>query len=161
MNRHSLLLLTIIIASVAFGLACGVLGTPGTPTAAPLPTTDRADVSQYIVEGSVELEDGRCCAGGVAGDTIQVIARFTATSSAAPVTEMRVRPGNTSFDESAMDAAPWQTMLREQTFPVTVVLNWTGFYVSVQFRDADGNLSPVVSDDISVEGSPPTPTPSP
>jgi hypothetical protein len=40
-----------------------------------------------------------------------------------------------------------------------VPINWTGFYVSVQYRDAEGNLSPVVCDDISIEGHSPTPTP--
>jgi hypothetical protein len=42
-----------------------------------------------------------------------------------------------------------------------VPVNWTGFYVSVQYRDADGNLSPVYDDDVSVEGQPPTLTPTP
>jgi hypothetical protein len=38
--------------------------------------------------------------------------------------------------------------------PVHVALNWTGFYVCVQYQDEHGNVSPVYRDDISVEGVP-------
>jgi hypothetical protein len=114
-----------------------------------------------IVQGSVVLEEGRCCVAGIAGQTVSIQAAFDAGSPAAEVIEMRVRTGNTPFSEEEMAEAEWQPFEAEQTYEYTVPVNWTGFYVSVQYRDADGNLSPVYNDDVSVEGQPPTLTPTP
>jgi len=113
------------------------------------------------VQGVVIIEEGRCCVGGVAGDTIQVAVDFRASSQVSQVIEMRVRTGNIPFDEREMAQAEWQPFVRRRNFPVQVILNWVGFYVSVQYRDAQGNVSSVYFDDISVEGMPPTPTVSP
>jgi hypothetical protein len=109
---------------------------------------------ERLVSGSVVLEGGRCCAGGVAGEVIEVAAEFQAASQVAEVTEMRVRPGSQFYDEQEMQAAPWEPFMKQKTFSVPVVINWVGFYVSVQYRDAQGNISPVYYDDISIEGSP-------
>jgi hypothetical protein len=109
---------------------------------------------ERLVSGTVVLEGGRCCAGGVAGEAIQLEAEFQASSPFAEVTEMRVRPGSKFYDEQEMQAAPWESFKKQKTFSVPVVINWVGFYVSVQFRDAQGNISPVYYDDISIEGSP-------
>jgi hypothetical protein len=114
-----------------------------------------------IVQGSVVLEEGRCCVAGIAGQTVSIQAALDAGSPAAEVVEMRVRTGNTPFSEEEMAEAEWQPFEAEQTYEYTVPVNWTGFYVSVQYRDADGNLSPVYNDDVSVEGQPPTLTPTP
>ena len=46
-----------------------------------------------VFTGSVVIEEGRCCAGGTAGTQIDLQVDFTANSSAAPVTEMRVQQG--------------------------------------------------------------------
>jgi hypothetical protein len=54
-----------------------------------------------------------------------------------------------------MEPASWERFAASKTFPVYVALNWVGFYVSAQFQDEHGNLSPVYCDDISVEGMPP------
>jgi hypothetical protein len=125
------------------------------PTVAPLPTM----TPYHPVYGSVEIEEGRCCVGGIAGETIQVDVAFEATSPRAEVTEMRTRAGGIHFTESEMAEAEWEPFVPLKTFPVYVAINWIGFYVSVQYRDAQGNLSPVYYDDISVEGHPPSPTP--
>jgi hypothetical protein len=125
------------------------------PTPYPTPTPYRP------VTGSVLLETGRCCAGGIAGETITVTAALEAESPVALVTEMRVRAGTTVADEDAMAAAAWEPYVAQKDFPVEVFVNWTGFYVNIQFRDAEGNLSPVVYDDISIEGEPAPPTPTP
>jgi hypothetical protein len=74
---------------------------------------------------------------------------------------MRVRVGSMPASEYEMTQAQWEPFVRHRSFPVAVPANWTGFYVSVQFRDTRGNISPVYTDDISVEGMPPTPTVSP
>ena len=114
-----------------------------------------------IVQGSVLLEEGSCCVGATSGQTVLIQAVFEAGSSAADVAEMRVRAGNGPFNEAEMAEADWQPFATEQTFEYTVPVNWTGFYISVQYRDAEGNLSPVYADDVSVEGQPPTLTPTP
>ncbi len=106
------------------------------------------------VEGTVEIEGGRCCVGSTAGDTIEVEVAFSATSSAGEVTEMRVATAGIKFDAAAMADVPWEPFAPSKSYPVAVALNWTGYWVSAQFRDAAGNVSPVVYDDISVEGSP-------
>ena len=113
------------------------------------------------MQGAVVIEEGRCCVGGSAGDTIQVEVAFGASSPFAPVTEMRVRVGGMPFSEREMAYAPWEPFRAQGSYPVLVAINWVGFYVSVQYRDAQGNVSPVFFDDISVEGMPPTPTVSP
>jgi len=52
-----------------------------------------------------------------------------------------------------MEAAAWEPFAPSKTFPIVVSINWTGFNLSVQFRDDHQNLSPIYCDDISVEGS--------
>lgn len=114
-----------------------------------------------IVQGSVVIEDGGCCTVGIIGQTISIQAAFEAVSTAAEVNEMRVRSANLEFDESGLEEANWEPIAAQKTFEYTAPVNWTGFYVSVQFRDAEGNLSPVYWDDVSVEGMTPTMTPTP
>jgi hypothetical protein len=111
------------------------------------------------VLGAVEIEEGRCCAGGVAGDTIPVAVAFEARSPVTGIEEMRVRTGMLCFGLEDMAEAEWEPFQARKSYDVPVPINWTGFYVSVQYRDAEGNLSPVVCDDISIEGHSPTPTP--
>ena len=53
-----------------------------------------------------------------------------------------------------METANWEPFVVSKTYPQVVVINWFGFDVCVQFKDEYGNLSPVYSDDISVEGNP-------
>jgi len=131
-----------------------------TPAAPPVaitetwtPTAYASPVSTFT--GSVQIEGGSCCIGGSAGDTIQVHAQFSAASPSGEVTQMRVRPWSGCYAGVDMESAPWEPFAPEKTFPVHVVINWVGFYVSAQFRDEAGNLSPVYCDDISVEGMPP------
>lgn len=113
---------------------------------------------ERVVSGSVLLEKGRCCAGGIVGQVIQIQADFQASSPVAEVTEMRVRPGSQVYDEQEMQAAPWESYKNQEQFPVPVVINWVGFHISVQYRDALGNFSPVYHDEISIEGQPAMPT---
>jgi hypothetical protein len=123
------------------------------PTAVPRPTP--------FVTGSVVIEEGRCCVGGIAGTTIEVSAAFRADSPVSPVTEMRVRAGSQPFDEEEMAEASWEPYRPEVSFPFLVPLNWVGFYVSAQFRDEMGNESAAAHDDISIEGMPALPTSTP
>ena len=105
-------------------------------------------------EGSVAIEDGRCCLGGIAGQQISIHVTFLAASPFAQVTQMRIRAGLSAFDEADLSEAEWEAFSTTKTFEYVPPINWTGFYVSAQFRDGSGNLSQVYSDDISVEGMP-------
>ena len=110
------------------------------------------------VSGSVLIEDGRCCAGGTVGETIDIRVAFEATSPGGEVTEMRV--STISFacqQEIGLDDRPWEPFVSEKIYPVTTATNWIGFYVRAQYRDAEDNLSEIYCDDISIEGMPPTP----
>ena len=110
------------------------------------------------VTGSVVLKGGSSVTGGTVGSALAIEAAFQASSPSAPVTEMRTAArygGNCVKDMSSVAWEPWAPA---KTFTVTVGLNFIGLYVSAQFRDANGNLSPIVCDDISVEGMPAMPT---
>ena len=108
--------------------------------------------------GSVLIEGGRCCVGGIAGDIIEIEVAFEASSPLADVTEMRVRLGSFHFTEEDMAYAEWEEFVPYKTYSIQVALNWVGFYITVQYRDELGNLSPIYRDDISVEGHPAAPT---
>ena len=115
--------------------------------------------SAFPVQGSLEIEGGACCAGGTAGDQIEVDVAFEATSPYADVAEMRTLTGGRCFSEAEMQAAKWQPFAQQRQFPVQVIINWVGFYVTVQYRDGQGHLSGAYCDDISVEGHPAPTTP--
>ena len=142
---------------------------PPTPpaTATTAPTLDHHNYMPLIrrsgafrpVTGSVVIAGGACCVGGTAGTTIDIDAAFEATSPFGDVTQMRTRGlyAGRCLTEGELAAFPWEPFVSQRTFPVTVAINWIGFYVSVQYRDAAGLLSGVYCDDISVEGMPPQP----
>jgi len=111
----------------------------------------------YPVQGSVELAGGSCCAGATAGSTVQIEAAFQASSAYGRVTEMRIVRGCPK-PEGMKDAA-WEPFTAHRVYQATVPLNWSSFPIAVQYRDEQGNLSPVYCDDVSLEGSPVMPTP--
>jgi hypothetical protein len=113
------------------------------------------------VTGGVQLEGGTCCKAGYMGDTIQVYAAFIAASTSGAVDRMRVRGGPICYSEDDLSSSPWEPFSTSKSFPVDVPLNWSGFYVTSQFMDERGGLSPVFCDDISIEGMPPPITPLP
>ena len=117
-----------------------------------------APSNSYPVTGTVALKGGASVTGGTVGSTLAIDAAFKASSPSGQVTEMRTAArygGNCLKDVSSV---AWEPFAPAKTFTVTVGLNFIGFYVSAQFRDANGNLSPIVCDDISVEGMPAKPT---
>jgi hypothetical protein len=132
-------------------------------TRGPAPVTGEANqplTPSPIIVGGVEIEEGQCCIGGIAGDQISITVGFSAIGLDAPVLEMRYKTGSDLGLGQDLDAAPWLPFSDELEFVYPVPLNWTGFYIHVQYRDSLGNVSPIFSDDISVEGMPPL-TPSP
>src|SRR3972149_11128734 len=120
------------------------------PAVRPLPTP--------FVAGSLFINDGKCCIGSVAGQPILIPVLFQAASPAAEVTDMRARAGSVSLSESQLSETEWEPFSPAKEFIYIAPINWSGFYVTVQFRDALGNLSPVYSSEISVEGIPAPPT---
>ena len=113
------------------------------------------------VTGSVLLEDGRCCAGGPAGETIEVSAAFQAASDLGELTDMRILSGSREFTDLEMENANWEPFVNQKVFSVEVPLNWSTFYVYVQYRDDKGDISPIYSDSVAIEGEVSTPTPTP
>jgi hypothetical protein len=121
------------------------------------PTLDPASTPTPYrpVIGSVVIDGGACCAGGVAGEIIELEAAFEATSTMdEEVTEIRARLGTVPFSEEEFREDEWGAFVEAIYYPIELAVNWTQYYVSVQFRDAAGNLSPVYHDDIAVEGLP-------
>jgi hypothetical protein len=130
-----------------------------TVPAAP-PTQQVSTPDKNSLRGSVLLQGGACCLGGVVGAEIMLRKDFTAESPFGPVIEMRRKEGGFCFSEAEMADAAWQPFTDSVTEPFVIrALNWAGHYLSVQYRDNLGNLSPVFCDDISVEGMPAAPTP--
>ena len=125
----------------------------------PIQTMVSGTKGAYPVVGSVEWEGGRCCAGGDAGEVIEIAAQFSARSPHGEVTDLRIGTGGFCFSEEQLSSEAWEPFVPEKNFPVHVALNWIGHYISVQYQDEAGNLSPVFCDDISVEGHPPSSTP--
>ncbi len=131
-----------------------------TPLAAQPPVVQTALVGTlqaYPVQGSLELAGGSCCAGATAGSTVQIAAAFQASSAYGRVTEMRIARGCPKPE--GMNDAPWEPFAPQRAYAATVPLNWSSFAIAVQYRDEQGNLSPVYCDDVSLEGSPVMPTP--
>jgi hypothetical protein len=131
-----------------------------TPLASHPPALQTAVASTrtaFPVTGSVELQNGMCCAGGTVGSTVTISADLYAYSPRAEVTEMRVLQGTsgncaTLQEMSSVSWEPFQVR-RAMTYEITVP-NWVGWFISVQYRDAGGNVSEVYCDDISIEGMP-------
>ena len=128
---------------------------PMTPAAQPAVTPQEGSP-----QGSVVLQGGICCVGGVVGTNVNLRKDFFAPSSFGPVIEMHRKEGMQCFSEVEMANAPWEPYTPSVTelYMITTI-NWVGHFISVQYRDNLGNLSPVVCDDISVEGMPALPTP--
>jgi len=124
------------------------------------PTTPSPDEpTPYLpITGSVLLEEGRCCVMGLVGNTVEVQAAFAATSPFAEVSEMRVLARATPANLEDFADVGWEQFQPSKTFLAVAAMNWLGFYVSVQYRDSLGHLSPVFVDDVSIEGFIPAPT---
>jgi hypothetical protein len=114
------------------------------------------------LQGSVLLQRGLCCIGGIVGTQVNLRKDFVPPGSFGPDIEMRRKEGMFCFSEEQMMDAPWVPFVPSVTEPFEITaINWIGHYLSVQYRDILGKASPVVCDDISVEGMPAPQTPGP
>jgi hypothetical protein len=121
---------------------------------------DPTPTPPILVMGSIEIADGTCCLGGTAGEEIEIQVRLTAVGLEAPVTQMRIVAGSYANMDQDLSSTLWEPYVEQRSFTYRIPINWSGFYVQVQYRDELGNLSPIYSDDISIEGMPAL-TPSP
>lgn len=119
---------------------------PGVVTVSPSPT------AYVTVHGSVLIEDGICCAGGQAGETIEISVAFEAASEAGEVIEMRYVAAYVVADVERMAEEAWVPFQSKLIFSTQLATNWVGWWISVQYRDTQGNVSPIYNDDISLEG---------
>ena len=166
--RLSLALLGLLMASACQpSIAVSTPAPSPEPSATPIPpepTDTLVPVEEALtpstqtsqVAGSVLLQDGRCCVGGIEGGAVTITAAFQAQSLSGEVTAMRVANGGSGCrTEAELNAFPWEPFAAGKTYQFGgIPINWIGYYVSVQYRDAQGNLSPVYCDDVSVEGMP-------
>jgi hypothetical protein len=128
----------------------GQAGIPRPPTAV-APTRP--------VTGSLVLAQGAEVVGGPVGQRIHIAAELAASSPLGPVTEMRLEAAAGCHGLPGDLAGPWEPFEAHRDFAYTIqVPNFVGFYARAQFRDAGGHLSPVVCDDVAVEGWLPTPS---
>ncbi len=106
--------------------------------------------------GSVLIEQGACCKGGIAGSELTVSVDFYANSTIGAITSMRVLVGGSNVtDQGALEKGFWEPFSAQKEFSIILPINWIGFYVSTQYKDEQGNVSPMYWDDISLEGMPP------
>jgi hypothetical protein len=125
------------------------------PAVATLVPVGAAPTPYRPVVGSVKIEGGRCCMVGTVGEPMEFSVAFEAMSLVGhPVSEMRIRLSNKAANEDELVDADWKPFSPQQVFTVITPANWVAFTLSVQFSDQAGNLSPVYSDEIIVEGSP-------
>ena len=134
-----------------------------TPTTSETPIAltppDTSGTAPVLFTGAVQIAGGSCCIGGYDGETIQAEVAFSAASPFGSISKMRVASGCTA--DTNLESVAWEPFVDSKTFSVPVVINWTGFYICVQYQDEQGNISPVYQDDISVEGMPRPPVVNP
>jgi hypothetical protein len=53
-----------------------------------------------------------------------------------------------------MNDSPWEISVSEKTYTYTPPANFSTFELHVQYRDAQGNLSPVYCGKVEIEGMP-------
>ncbi|MBI5651200.1 MAG: hypothetical protein HZC40_12260 [Chloroflexi bacterium] len=109
----------------------------------------------FPISGKIEVGE-RPIVGGKAGSALDIKVKFEATSPRAAIKEMRVNssPVGRCLTPEEMSDAPWENFVAEKIYPVRVAINWQTFKLHAQYRDAQGNLSPVYCGEIAIEGMP-------
>ena len=109
----------------------------------------------FPVTGKIQVGE-RPIIGGKAGSALDIKVKFEASSPRAEIKEMRVKisPLGRCLTSEEMNDAPWENFLAEKIYPVRVAINWQTFKANAQYRDAQGNLSPVYCGEVVIEGMP-------
>jgi hypothetical protein len=120
------------------------------------PTPYEITLTPWDRPTGVMIEGGDCCVGGTAGETIDVVVQFLPwqTELTESAVEMRVITGVANVYAGDMVNQPWESLAEEKAYPVYLAINWTTFWVHVQYRTAAGEVSAIYSDEIGVEGMP-------
>ncbi len=108
----------------------------------------------FPVKGSLSIPQPET--GGPVGQSVSIQVSFQATSPDGPVTDLRLT-GGCPKTAAEMDAsgASWEPFVSTRTFQVGIgQRNWTVWGIAVQYRDVQGNLSPVYCATATVEGLP-------
>ena len=115
------------------------------------------------ISGTVVIEGGNCCISGLYGDILHIHAQFSASSLSSQVTQMRTQPsyGGSCVPSEFLEAQNWKPFTPEVDYLIHVSAQQNAFYVSVQYRAANGEVSRVYCDDILVETQFPTVTVTP
>lgn len=140
------------LCSLLLLVAAPAAAQPPPPPPVALPLISAGCVTGPICASLVVGPTNVCCMGGRPGDQIQIPVTFLAMSRAGGPLEMRTNHRSCS-DTSPIDpASPWEPHVTERHYPHTLAVNWHTWSLRVQFRDAAGNLSPVLCDDVALEG---------
>jgi len=109
----------------------------------------------FPVTGKIQVGE-RPIIGGKAGSALDIKVKFEASSPRAEIKEMRVKisPLGRCLTSEEMNDAPWENFLAEKIYPVRVAINWQTFKAHAQYRDTQGNLSPVYCGEVVIEGMP-------
>ena len=109
----------------------------------------------FPVVGKLQVGE-RPMIGGKAWITLDIKVKFEASSPRAEIKEMRVKisPMGRCLTPDEMNDAPWENFVAEKIYPVRVAINWQTFKAHAQYRDAQGNLSPVYCGEVAIEGMP-------
>jgi len=108
------------------------------------------------ISGSILINDGDCCAGGIIGDSVQLNASFGLSNRSHTTTQMKVKISNNCETDPELMGEEVLQFSPNMEFSVVAASNWVGHFISVQFIDENWNVSEIYCDDISVEGMPNT-----
>ena len=89
---------------------------------------DTPPTPYWPVMGKVQIENGRCCVGGVAGEPLPIMLDLQAESPQSEVMEMRLAVGSRFLTEEEMESVPWYPFARQKNLSIPVPLNWSGRY---------------------------------
>ncbi len=120
-----------------------------------VPYTLEVSITGNVVNGKIQVGE-QSTMGGKAGSPLNVKVKFEASSSAASITEMRVKqsPVGVCLTSDEMNDATWENFVSEKNYTYSPPINWSTFKLHVQYRDAQGNLSPVYCGEVAMEGMP-------
>ena len=122
------------------------------------PVSGKIQVGEHSKMAEQSMEGELSKMSSKAGSPLTVKVKFQASSFAAGITEMRVSSMMSStglcLTQVQMNDAPWEKFVSEKPYTYSPPINWSTFELHVQYRDAQGNLSPVYCGKVRIEGMP-------
>jgi hypothetical protein len=127
-------------------------------------STAKRAAAQGTITGSVTLAGGQEWVFGPVGSTATVSVTFVATTTGAPVTEVRGLGylGTRCTTEDGLGrGSQWRAFTESSAVTLTLLHGTLRYFYTAQLRDADGQTSAILCDWVNVEGEvpyPPSPT---